>query len=279
MLPHRIPDANLAELPAACGVYVFHGEGALPLYIGKSINIRSRVLAHLREPAEARLLAQTCRISWQRTAGEIGALLLESRWVKEQQPLFNKRLRRSRSLCAWAAEEVEAEAGAGTVLRLVHSRDQDFARSPGLFGLFSSAHAAQQALRQLAEEQQLCLARLGLEGRSARGCFARQLGRCALCAGREAAAAHDARLFTTLGEWQVQVWPFDGAVGLVERDGDWVQTHVLQHWAYLGTVEGAHLALPAAHRPPPFDLDGYRILVRPLLSDQAELLLASASAS
>ena len=273
MPPHRIPDANLAELPAACGVYVFHGEGALPLYIGKSINIRSRVLAHLREPAEARLLAQTCRISWQRTAGEVGALLLESRWVKEQQPLFNKRLRRSRSLCAWAAGE------AGPVLRLVHSRDQDFARSPGLFGLFSSAHAAQQALRHLAEEQQLCLARLGLEGSSTRGCFARQLGRCALCGGREEAAAHDARLFTALGDWQVQVWPFDGPVGLVERDGDWVQTHVLQHWAYLGTVEGAHLTLPTAHRPPPFDLDGYRILVRPLLSDQAELLLASASAS
>ncbi len=273
MLPHRIPDANLAELPAACGVYVFHGEGALPLYIGKSINIRSRVLAHLREPAEARLLAQTCRISWQRTAGEVGALLLESRWVKEQQPLFNKRLRRSRSLCAWTA------AGDAAALRLVHSRDHDFARSPGLFGLFSSAHAAQQALRSLAEDHRLCLARLGLESASARGCFARQLGRCALCAGQDTPAVHDARLFTALGDWQVQAWPFDGAVGLVERDGDWVQTHVLQHWAYLGTVEGAHLALPPAHRPPPFDLDGYRILVRPLLSDQAELLLASASAS
>lgn len=271
MPTHHIPEANLAELPAACGVYVFHGEGALPLYIGKSVNIRSRVLAHLREPAEARMLAQACRVSWQRTAGEVGALLLESRWVKAQQPLFNKRLRRSRSLCAWAM------VSSAPVLRLVHSRDQDFARSPGLFGLYSSGHAAQQALRGLAEAQELCLARLGLEPASARGCFARQLGRCALCGGQEPEDQHADRLRAALAQWQVQAWPFDGAVGLVERDGDWVQTHVLQHWAYLGTVEGRALQLPAGHAPPPFDLDGYRILVGPLLSGQAELLLASAS--
>ena len=270
---HRIPEANLAGLPAACGVYVFHGEGALPLYIGKSVNIRSRVLAHLREPAEARMLAQACRVSWQRTAGELGALLLESRWVKAQQPLFNKRLRRSRSLCAWTM------APSLPRLRLVHSRDQDFARSTGLFGLYGSAHAAQQALRGLAEDQQLCLARLGLESASARGCFARQLGRCALCAGHEAADLHDDRLRAALAQWQVQAWPFEGAVGLVEREGDWVQTHVLQHWAYLGTVEGRALELPAGHVPPPFDLDGYRILVRPLLSAQVELLLPEAAAS
>jgi len=272
MPDHRIPEANLAELPAACGVYVFHGEGALPLYIGKSVNIRSRVLAHLREPAEARMLAQACRVSWQRTAGEVGALLLESHWVKTRQPLFNKRLRRSRSLCAWTL------GPSAPLLRLVHSRDQDFARSPGLYGLYASAHAAQQALRTLAEEQQLCLSRLGLESASARGCFARQLGRCALCAGREPASLHDARLQAALVQWQVQAWPFEGAVGLVEREGDWIQTHVLQHWAYLGTVEGCALRLPPDHKPPPFDLDGYRILVRPLLTDQAELLLTAAPA-
>ncbi|MGM9516682.1 endonuclease [Roseateles sp. DB2] len=273
MPAHRIPEANLAELPAACGVYVFHGEGALPLYIGKSVNIRSRVLAHLREPAEARMLAQACRVSWQRTAGEVGALLLESRWVKERQPLFNKRLRRSRSLCAWTL------ASSAPVLRLVHSRDQEFARRPDLFGLYTSTHAAQQALRKLAEDECLCLARLGLESASPRGCFARQLGRCALCTGQEAAPQHDERLQSALHQWQVQAWPFEGPVGLVERDGDWIQTHVLQHWAHLGTVEGCQLQLPPGHRPPPFDLDGYRILVRPLLGDQAELLLAAASAS
>jgi len=75
------------------GVYLFHSESdTMPLYIGKSVNIRSRVMAHLRTANEAAMLRQAKRISWICTAGEIGALLLEARLIKEQQPLFNKRL-------------------------------------------------------------------------------------------------------------------------------------------------------------------------------------------
>jgi excinuclease Cho len=35
----------------------------VPLYIGKSVNLRSRVLSHLRNGDEASLLRQTRRIS------------------------------------------------------------------------------------------------------------------------------------------------------------------------------------------------------------------------
>ena len=88
----------LEALPKQPGVYIFHGESdTLPLYIGKSVNIRSRVLSHLRTPDEAAMLRQSRRITWFQTAGEMGALLLEARLIKEQQPLFNKRLRRNRS--------------------------------------------------------------------------------------------------------------------------------------------------------------------------------------
>jgi excinuclease Cho len=68
------------------------------LYIGKSVDLRSRVLSHLRTVDEARMLRQTLRISHIRTAGEIGALLLEASMIKQQQPLHNKKLRRSRQL-------------------------------------------------------------------------------------------------------------------------------------------------------------------------------------
>ncbi|PUX42228.1 endonuclease, partial [Cronobacter sakazakii] len=69
----------LDDLPKHPGVYVFHGESeTMPLYIGKSVNIRSRVLSHLRTPDEASMLRQSRRITFIRTAGEIGALLLEA---------------------------------------------------------------------------------------------------------------------------------------------------------------------------------------------------------
>lgn len=95
--------ACLAPLPKGPGVYMFHGQSeSLPLYIGKSVNIRSRVMAHFRAQDEAKMLRQTRRISFIETAGELGALLLEAQLIKQQQPLFNKRLR-PRSSCARCA--------------------------------------------------------------------------------------------------------------------------------------------------------------------------------
>jgi excinuclease Cho len=45
----------LEALPKLPGVYQFHGESdTMPLYIGKSVNLRSRVLSHLRTPKRRR---------------------------------------------------------------------------------------------------------------------------------------------------------------------------------------------------------------------------------
>jgi uncharacterized heparinase superfamily protein len=54
-IPHRYPQhlrPSLDAMPQAPGVYTFHGqEGDLPLYIGKSVALRSRILSHLRDLA------------------------------------------------------------------------------------------------------------------------------------------------------------------------------------------------------------------------------------
>ncbi len=114
---------SLMTYPPDQGVYLFHGESdTMPLYIGKSVNIRSRVLSHLRTPDEAAMLRQSRRISWICTAGEIGALLLEARLIKEQQPLFNKRLRRNRQLCALQLNEKRVD--------VVYAKEVDFSRAP-----------------------------------------------------------------------------------------------------------------------------------------------------
>lgn len=288
---HGIAPDNLAALPTAPGVYLFFGNGTetqLPLYIGKSINIRARVLSHIREPLEARMMRQVHRVDWVRTAGEVGALLLESQWIKTRHPLYNQRLRRSRELCAWqlAPDPANADAGRRPVPpRLVYSRDLDFATARGLHGLYASARAAQQALRDLAQTHRLCLQALGLEAPSARGCFGRQIGRCdGVCIGHEPVADHARRLHEALRDSQVQQWPFAGPVGLVERDGDWHQTHVVHHWRHLRTLDSRGAWPGATHGPADgpsagFDLDAYRILMRPLMSGQGEVVALDAAAA
>ncbi|MBQ0930533.1 endonuclease [Ideonella alba] len=261
-------------LPEAPGVYLFWGRSTtLPLYIGKSIHLRSRVLSHLRDPDSARWVAQSLRIEHRRTPGEVGALLLEAALVKQLQPLHNQRLRRVRHLHAWRL----ADGADGTERpELVDTTRVDFATTPHLHGLFASRHAAQGALRAMADEHRLCLQRLGMERawRGSGACFRASIGRCGgVCAGRETPAAHDARLRAALAALRLLVWPHPGAVGLVERDETgWQQVHVLRHWCYLGSADTLDAARTLDRSAPGFDMDSYRILSGGLLRDGAELV-------
>jgi excinuclease Cho len=71
---------------------------------------------------------------------------------------------------------------------------------------------------------------------------------------------------------RVACWPHEGAIGLVERDAELTQIHVVNHWCYLGSAatldEARQLSTVAAG----FDADGYKILCRPVLTRSVELL-------
>jgi excinuclease Cho len=263
-LEHKIDADSLAALPRTPGVYIFKGEGTLPLYIGKSIDIRSRVLSHLRTPDEASMIAQTRRIDFIETAGEIGALLLESRMIKEQTPLFNQRLRRTRTLCSIRLTATTD----GAVPEVVDSKAVNLGSTPELYGLYSSSHAAKAKLKELAQQHMLCLALLGLEKTSTRGCFGLQIKTClGACVGREDRPTHDQRLFSALVDSQVEVWPFDGPIDLIEEAGEWVQRHRVNNWCYLGTQcsKSGNASQINAYKQNDFDLDSYKILVKPIM--------------
>lgn len=257
----------LQALPSTSGVYLFHGESdTMPLYIGKSVNIRSRVLSHLRTADEAAMLRQSRRITWICTAGEIGALLLEARLIKEQQPLFNKRLRRTRQLCAMQLTE--------QTVQVIYARDVDFSHAPNLFGLFAHRRAALQALQTLADEQKLCYGLLGLEPLSrGRACFRSALKRCAgACCGKESPEAHHLRLVEALERLRVICWPWNNAISLQESNAEMTQFHIINNWLWLGAVSSLDEAATLARMPAGFDHDGYKILCRPIMSGRYDII-------
>jgi DNA polymerase-3 subunit epsilon len=270
-LPPHIDRSMVDAVPEAPGVYLFYGEGPAPLYIGKSINLRQRVLAHfsadLRSEKEMHLAREVRRIEWQRTAGELGALLREARLVKALAPAFNRHLKRPDGLCGFVFD--------GKTLRLAASNEIDAETLPLVHGLFRSRRAALQALRDLADEERFCLQTLGMEPASARAgaCFRHQLGRCAgVCAGKENVHLHHARFGMALGRFRAAEWRHRGALGVVEKDraNDSTDVHVVDRWCYLGTASSdAELGelLESRRRllsDAPFDYDHYRILTRHL---------------
>lgn len=101
-LPSGI-DSNLVNgIPDSPGVYLFFGETDLPIYIGKSMKLRSRILNHFSSDhtssKEMQIAQEVQHIEWIETAGELGALLLESKLIKDRQPIYNRLLRRNRQL-------------------------------------------------------------------------------------------------------------------------------------------------------------------------------------
>lgn len=266
-IKHQIDPASLEALPRTSGVYIFRGEGTLPLYIGKSVDIRSRVLAHLRAEDEAEMIAHSRKVDFIETAGEIGALLLEARLIKQQSPLFNIRLRRLRNLCAIRL----VDKSDGKIPEVVSGKDVPVGETDVLYGLFGSVHAAQAKLRELADQHRLCLGLLGLEKISNRGCFGLQVKTClGACVGQEDRSAHDQRLFSALIDIKVEAWPFAGAVDLVEQRGDWIERHRIQGWRHIGTwCSRTNQSSELDQKG--FDLDTYKILVKPIMLQTARI--------
>ncbi|WP_197408116.1 MULTISPECIES: exonuclease domain-containing protein [unclassified Guyparkeria] len=262
--PPNLDPAILDAMPAVPGTYRFYGEEGALLYVGKSVNLRSRVRAHFagdhRSDREMRIAQQTHHIDWIETAGEFGALLTEAWLVKRDRPIFNRRLRAQRSLLTWYWDD---EADRPPELRAIDEIEPDELHRA--HGMFRSRHKGRERLTELAREHGLCPQFLGLESGKGRACFAHQIGACrGLCAGAEPEIAHRLRLKQALAPLAFEAWPYTGAIAILEsRDGR-EERHLFRHWRYLGTARSPDEVDEILHGEepdPPLDIDMYRLAV------------------
>ena len=263
-LPPNIDKDLVDSIPDGPGCYIFYGENKVPLYIGKSISLRSRVMGHfqgaLTQRKEMKLSLQVRDIDWIETSGELGALILESRLIKERMPSMNIKLRRSKDLCAWSL--VEDASGVLAPVLVTHHH-----LAPGLqenlYGLFYSKREANSYLKAIAKKYHLCEALLGLEKRiEGKSCFGYQLKQCSgACLNLSPVSLHNLQLKTALELFKVQVWPYPGAIAIKEG-GEMI---VIDRWCYLGTaINQDELYELAESGDVEFDLDIYKIVKKAL---------------
>ena len=263
-LPPNISRDLIDSIPDSPGCYIFYGENKAPLYIGKSISLRSRVMGHfqgtLTQRKEMKLSLQVRDIDWIETSGELGALILESRLIKERMPSMNIKLRRSKDLCGWSL--VEGDGGVLVPALVTHHQ-----LAPGLqdnlYGLFYSKREAHSYLKAIAKKYHLCEALLGLEKRvEGKSCFGYQVKQCGgACLNLTPIALHNLQLKTALDFFKVQAWPYSGPIAIKEG----AEMIVIDKWCFLGTaINQDELYELAESGEAEFDLDIYKIVKKAL---------------
>ncbi|MFL5827366.1 MAG: exonuclease domain-containing protein [Thermoleophilaceae bacterium] len=129
--PSERPD--LSSLPKDPGVYIFRDRRGRPLYVGKSVSLRTRARAHFCAPAGWTERAEVA--DYKATNSELGALVLENRLIKQWQPPGNRALRRSEGYVYLRARldipypvlEVAYEPAPGLAVNVGPMRDKEAA--------------------------------------------------------------------------------------------------------------------------------------------------------
>ena len=254
----------ISSIPNTHGVYLFYGVEDMLLYVGKSKRIRARIRSHFAARDERWLMKRICRIEARETAGELGALLLESRLIKELRPMYNVRSRQPRRIIV--ARRTDNIEGFITV-KLEAVDYLDIKPDSPILGIFKHKTQAKEFLDTVAKTHRLCPKLLRLENSSGY-CFSYHLGQCdGACMGEEDVAAYNARVEAAFEARRIVAWPFDGAVTIeeVSNDHNLRELFVIDNWCLIasyndGVTVSKKFQLPQKSSPHRFDYDSYKIL-------------------
>ncbi len=293
-MPKGLKPDLVKHLPETPGVYIFEDELNKPLYIGKSINIKKRVLQHFghdHDDSKEFKIAQTVKhISALTTGGELEALLLESRLVKEMMPLYNRKLRRTQKLVLVSSK---LDEHGYMQIHLDESSQINPDDLSNIMAVYDRRTRARTSIQDMQKLYDLCPKLLGLEKSQRRGnsaCFLYQLHKCrGACAGAEPAESYNRRLLLAFERQRIRNWPYQGAVMIQERFSESTLSSgvIIDNWCVLAEVSQDEYCEPDVHsnlagKSRTFDLDTYKILqsflatklhklvVRPLSSEQLQ---------
>lgn len=259
-LPKGLAADALTSLPTGPGVYILKDADGAPIYIGKSVNIRQRVASHFmrdhQDVGEFKIAQHVRHITTHSTSGELEALLLESRLIKEQLPLYNKQLRRTTKL--WLATASPTPNGHLSV-QLEIAQNITPGMTPGILGIYSNRRKARETLQVLAREAELCPKLLGLEKGSG-ACFLHQLKRCrGACAGTEAPVLYNQRLLDAFVHHRIARWPYKGPILVQENNAR--KGLIINQWCLIAEISQDEACDPViTHLPRLFDMDAYKII-------------------
>ena len=173
-----LEDVKDLNIPKEPGSYQYYNAQGKLIYIGKAVDLRSRVLSYWRvgtshTPAKAQMVKEITRIEWITTDSEIEALLLEANLVKKYQPHYNIDLRDDKRFY-YIYISLEDEIPGVFLTRTI-------GKSGRYFGPFVNSLAVKETLKAVRKIWPYCTMRKIQK----KPCFYYQINRClGPCAGK-----------------------------------------------------------------------------------------------
>ena len=191
-LPLNITLEKLHQLPEETGVYYFYDKGGNIVYVGKSINIKKRVVEHFTAKTDKayKLQQYVHDISFEITGSELVALLFESSEIKKHLPPINRAQRRK--FFPYVIFEYENQNGY-RCLSYAKVKAKDRAKLNILREL-PNLNSAKSMMRRLIEQFELCQSLCSVDNTGG-PCFYFHLHKChGACVGEESPDDYNERV-------------------------------------------------------------------------------------
>lgn len=262
-LPKDISSEMIKYLPKEPGVYIFQDDARNPLYIGMSRNIKKRVLSHFGDDhnseAEFKISQQIGHIETIVAAGELEAQLLESRLIKDLQPLYNRKLRHRQEMMLARRKLSES----GYLMLDLEMRERIELESLGqIMGVYPNKNNARKIIGQMIKDMYLCPKLMGLE-KAKDSCFSYQLNKClGACCGKESPEDYNQRFLSAFKGRTLEQWPYRSPI-LIEEKNDRDQLHgiIVDQWCVIADISQQPECEPQIRlQAKMFDIDTYKIL-------------------
>jgi DNA polymerase-3 subunit epsilon len=189
------------------------------------------------------------------TAGELGALLLESTLVKKYKPMYNSMLREARKMVVLFSS---TDSNGFSTIKVKELDKIDVNETEKIIGIFKSKKQLKNHLFELSKQFNLCPKLLGLD-HSKKLCFYYHLNIChGACDGKELNIKYNMRFTEAFHKYKLKRWIFDSPI-LVKEENEIKEGFIIDKWCLLGSVKSEN-DIYEIDQEYSFDLDTYKIL-------------------
>ena len=161
----------IANAPSETGVYYMHREDGTIIYIGKSKNIKKRLVQHFTNDSRKskQIQLHVSAVTYEKTGNDLIAQLKESQEIKNNKPVYNRALRRT----MFTYQLTSYTDSSGYINLKVEKANLE----KEAIITFTNYQQARSSLHRITEENQLCQKLTGLY-KTEKSCFLYSIKEC-----------------------------------------------------------------------------------------------------